>query len=86
MLRRKSKPGDKAAKKPKPTKEKKPKAKKAKAAKPARKPKSPGVPVQKRPTDIYAAMLMISLAAVLIACLMLWLELSSYGSFPQWKT
>ncbi len=85
MLRRKSKPGDKAAKKAKPKKEKKPKATKAKA-KPRSKPKSPGVAVQKRPTDIYAAMLMISLAAVLIACLMLWLELSSYGSFPQWKT
>lgn len=83
MLRRKS--GDQA-KKPKPKKEKKPKAKKPKpSGKAQAKPKGPGVVVQKRPTDVYTVMLMISLAAVLLACLMLWLELSSYGSFPQWS-
>jgi hypothetical protein len=30
-------------------------------------------------------MLMISFGAVLVACLLLWLELSSYGSWPQWR-
>jgi hypothetical protein len=79
VLRRKS--ADKAAK---PKKEKKPKARKAK---PARKPKPSGggVVVQKPATDIYTVMLMISCGAVLVACLLLWLELSSYGSWPQWK-
>jgi hypothetical protein len=77
VFRRKS--GDKASK-PKPKKEKKPKA-----SRPARKAKPrEGVVVQKQPTDIYAVMLMISLGAVLIACVMLWLQLSAYGPFPQW--
>jgi hypothetical protein len=79
VLRRKS-----AKQTAKPKKEKKPKA--ARKAKPARKPKpSGGVVVQKAPTDIYSVMLMISFGAVLVACLLLWLELSSYGSWPQWR-
>ena len=78
MLRRKSsKPKKAKAAKPK-------KAKKAKAAK-ARPAKREGVVVKKADTDVYTIMLVISLAAILMACLLLWLELKSYGDFPQWK-
>jgi hypothetical protein len=30
-------------------------------------------------------MLILSFLAVTVACVLLWLELNSYGSFPQWK-
>lgn len=73
MLRRKS---SKAKKKsPKPKKDKK------KAAPSKRE----GVVVKKAETDIYTVMLIISLAAILVACMMLWLELKTFGDFPQWK-
>jgi hypothetical protein len=42
-------------------------------------------PVKKPPTDIYTVMLMIALAAVLIACVLLVLELNRFGSYPWWK-
>ena len=35
--------------------------------------------------SIYTMMLIISLIALLTACVLLWLELSSYGSWPQWN-
>ena len=73
MLRRKS---SKAKKKsPKPKKDKK------KAAPSKRE----GVVVKKAETDIYTGMLIISLAAILVACMMLWLELKTFGDFPQWR-
>ena len=40
---------------------------------------SPGVFVQKPKTTIYTVMLMVAVAAMLLACLFLWLEISSYG-------
>ena len=79
MLRRKSS---------KPKKAKAAKAKKAKAkAKPkkAKAAKREGIVVKKTETDIYAVMLCIALAAVLMACLLLWFELKNYGEFPQWR-
>ncbi len=76
MFGRSKKKGDKAAK---PKKEKKPKAKKAK---PAKKKKAPGVPVKKRPTDVYTVMLMTSLAFVMLSCVFLFLELQVYD-FPS---
>ena len=83
MFGRSKKKGDKAAAKPK--KEKKAKAK---AKKPAKKKKAPGVPVKKRPTDIYTVMLMMSLAFVMLSCVFLFLELQVYD-FPSnltpWK-
>ena len=92
MFGRSKKKGEKAPAKPK--KEKKAKAsKKAKPkpkakAKPSRKAKTPGVPVKKRPTDIYSVMLMLSLGFVALSCLFLGLELSVYD-FPSnltpWK-
>lgn len=70
---------DKAKAAPKPKKEKKAKAKKAKPAKPAKKPKGP---VKKRPTDIYAVMLIASTAFVAVSVIFLALALSGYG-FPS---
>jgi hypothetical protein len=43
------------------------------------------VVVQKPDTDIYTVMLIISLISILIGCLLLWLELSRYGSYPWWR-
>ena len=74
------------------------KAAKVKKAKPARKPKpakpqkakksaavADGVVLQKPQTDIYTVLLVISFVSVLIGCILLWLELSTYGSYPWWK-
>jgi hypothetical protein len=80
----------KKGEKPKKEKKAKPKRdKKAKAkSKPARKAKAPGVPVKKRPTDIYAVMLLLSLGFVALSCIFLALELGAYD-FPSdmtpWK-
>ncbi len=78
MFKPKSK-SDKPAKAAKPAKEKAVRAKK-----PAR-VAGVGAAAVKKPTDIYTVMLMISLFAVLVSCILLWLELSRYGSYPWWK-
>ena len=44
-----------------------------------------GIPVEKPRSDIYTVMLIMSFVALMIACLLLWLEGSSYGSLPWWK-
>jgi len=62
---------------------KKPKKKKVKKAKKA---KAPGVAVEKPGMNVYTIMLMISLAAISVACLLLWMELGTYGDYPWWKT
>ena len=76
VFKRKSADKKAKAKRPKPDK----KAKKSKAK------KKPSVPIRKPDTDIYTVLLLLSFLAVCIACLLLWLELGRYGSFPQWKT
>lgn len=42
-------------------------------------------PGQKRAYDIYTVMLFIAFIALLAGCILLYLELRSYGSFPYWK-
>ena len=74
MFKRKS-DKKKAGKKPKAKKQ--PKVKKAKPA--------ADVVLQKPDTDVYTVMLIISFICILIACLLLWLELSKYGSYPWWN-
>ena len=71
---------EKPAAKPKPKKEKAAKAPKPKP----KKEKMEGVVVQKQKTNIYTVMLILSLVANLIACILLWLELGTYGGFGQW--
>ncbi|MCH2131627.1 MAG: hypothetical protein MK179_21010 [Pirellulaceae bacterium] len=78
MFKRKSKSD-------KPAKPKKAKKSRQKPAKSKKKSTAPALPLKKQPTDIYTVMLMISFVAVLIACLLLFLELSTYGSYPWWK-
>lgn len=40
---------------------------------------------QKPAYDIYTVMLFIAFLALLLGCLLLYLELRSYGPFPYWK-
>lgn len=39
----------------------------------------------KQSTNIYTTMLILSFINVAIACVLLYMELSSYGDFPWWK-
>jgi hypothetical protein len=45
-----------------------------------------GPPEQKQQTNVYTVMLIISFAAICVACVLLWAELQVYGPFPWWKT
>ncbi len=73
--------------------DKAPKAKRAKKPKKARAKKSAGalrspadsIALKKQAADIYTIMLIISLVAVLIACILLFAELQTYGSYPWWN-
>ena len=48
-------------------------------------PEEPQV-VQKQQLNVYTVMLIVAFCAVTIACLLLYLELRRWGSFPWWKT
>ena len=41
--------------------------------------------VQKQPLNVYTVMLVIAFCAISLACLLLYLELGRWGSFPWWK-
>lgn len=41
---------------------------------------------EKPKADVYTMMLIVSLIAITVACVMLYLEGSSYGTWPWWKT
>ena len=41
--------------------------------------------VQKRQLNVYTVMLIIAFFAITTACLLLYLELRRWGSFPWWK-
>ena len=41
--------------------------------------------VQKQPLNVYTVMLIVAFCAISIACLLLYLELRRWGSFPWWK-
>lgn len=41
--------------------------------------------VQKQPLNVYTVMLIVSFFAIITACLLLYLELKQWGSFPWWK-
>ena len=43
-------------------------------------------PKQKQKTSVYTVMLFISFCAIVLACLLLWWELSMWGTYPWWKT
>ena len=41
--------------------------------------------VQKQRLNVYTVMVMVAFFAITIACLLLYLELRRWGSFPWWK-
>jgi hypothetical protein len=40
---------------------------------------------EKPKSDVYTMMLLVAFIALVAACVMLWLEGSSYGAWPWWK-
>lgn len=40
---------------------------------------------QKQPLNVYTMMLIISFVALLIGCILLYMELNAYGKFPYWE-
>ncbi len=51
-------------------------------------PSAPVAPVQKQRINVYTMMLIVSFFALITACILLYLELSSYneGKYPYWDT
>ena len=41
---------------------------------------------QKSRANIYTMMLVLAFFAIVVACVVLWLELKSYGDYPWWET
>lgn len=72
------------AKKEKPKREKAKKEKRPKRAKRSSPAASVGPKIPQ--FNVYTSMLLVALICLSIASLMLYLELNTYGSFPQWKT
>jgi hypothetical protein len=75
----------KTAKPAKPAKSKKTKVKAKKERKPKAVKAKSDIVVQKPDTDVYTVMLIISFISILTACLLLYIELSRYGSYPWWN-
>ena len=49
---------------------------------------NPSQPVatQKPGTNVYTVMLILSFCAIVIACILLYMELNRFGSYPWWDT
>ncbi len=47
--------------------------------------KPDGVTVQKPRTNIYTMMMILAFFAIVIGCVLLYLELKTYGDFPWWE-
>lgn len=45
----------------------------------------PVLPTQKQKTSIYTVMLIISFVCLLLACILLYVELRHWGSYPWWN-
>ncbi|MEX0819718.1 MAG: hypothetical protein WD070_08985, partial [Pirellulaceae bacterium] len=43
-------------------------------------------PKQKQKISVYTVMLFIAFCAIVLACLLLWMELQMWGDYPWWKT
>ncbi len=41
---------------------------------------------QKSRANIYTMMLVLAFFAIVVACVVLWLELKTYGDYPWWDT
>ena len=49
-------------------------------------PEAIEAPTQKQKTSVYTVMLFISFCAIVLACILLWMELQMWGDYPWWKT
>ena len=50
-------------------------------------PELASTPVEQKPrANIYTMMLVLSMCAIIVACVVLWLELKAYGDYPWWET
>ena len=49
-------------------------------------PEGVEAPKQKQKTSVYTVMLFISFCAIVLACMLLWMELQMWGDYPWWKT
>jgi hypothetical protein len=43
-------------------------------------------PKQKQKLSVYTVMLFISFCAIVLSCILLWMELQMWGDYPWWKT
>ena len=46
----------------------------------------PAPPVVKQGTNIYTVMLILAFLAIVTSCILLYMELTQYGSYPWWNT
>jgi hypothetical protein len=47
----------------------------------------PNTLVEQKPrANIYTMMLVLAFCAIVVACVLLWLELKTYGDYPWWET
>ncbi len=46
----------------------------------------PAPPVVKQATNIYTVMLLLAFLAIVTACVVLYLNLQQYGTYPWWNT
>lgn len=76
--------GKKKKKKKKEKKPKKTRAKKTKTKK-TREPREARADRPKPAFNVYTVMLAVALAAISVACLLLYLELTTYGDFPWYR-
>lgn len=49
-------------------------------------PSAVAAPKQKQKTNVYTVMLFISFCAIVLACILLYMELQLWGDFPWWRT
>ena len=56
------------------------------AQQPQPQPRRKEVPAQKQKTNIYTVMQVISCVCIIVACILLYWELTLWGSYPWWST
>ena len=49
-------------------------------------PRRADVPTQKQKTNVYTVMLIVSFISIVIACILLYWEVTLWGSYPWWDT
>jgi len=50
-------------------------------------PSSANQPIAEKPgTNVYTVMLILSFCAIVVACTLLYVELTRFGNYPWWQT